>query len=322
MIRLSAGQLAQLKKKMNFFNRELRKAKTHNETVGNDYLNEYLPDEFNMEFFDQVINSEDEYYRWVDEDGILDKAKKKGIFDVLVSSNGEYKSRFSKEVVEENRQLRESERSRQTENLGTELYPGDEVVDVESMSDTEKATLYADNDLLPDNVGEPDLSVEDVDASTKAKWETEDAMREASRSSVSEKFYEYYGVWTSAASRHMQQTGGRIVADNLQWLYDNRPDVLEKMFNSNKDEMVVDYIYNTPKSKVYANIPYDDRHQNVVSYVTSKFNEVYKDTMREERRRKRKERDERLDEAEQEQRERIKRIRQIEKLQKEKGGFK
>lgn len=318
-----------LKRKMNAFNRELKKAKQHNITVGKDYLNEYLPGEFTVEFLNDVIRSEDDFYRWVDDGGVLDKAKDSSTFDVLVSPDGTRKSRFSKELQEENKEIMEAERARQVQNLGTELYEGDEVMDVSTMSETQKATLYADNDLLPDDVGERDRTVEDVDEATRARWETEDAMREVSRANVSAKFDEYYGVWTSAKSRHMGMPQGKVVADNLTWLYEHRPDVLEKMFNSGKDEMQVDYIYLTPSNKAWANIPHDERHENVVNYITSKFNEVYADYQanlneerKKERARKRSERDERLEDAVEEQRERIKRIREIEKLRKKNGGFK
>lgn len=317
---MTPAQLAQLKKKLNKFNRTVRRARERNTASGKDYLNDYMPNEYSLETMQTVIYDEDEFYRWTDEGGVFDRASEKGAFDVLQSDSGTRRTRWEKELMEENAAQQRAERERQTANMETELYDGDEAVDFSSMSPTERATAYAGNDLIPDDAGEPDPSVEDVDEQTKARWEFDDSVNKLARSNIHAKFWEYYGVWTADKNRHMKMPRGSETASALTWLYENRPDVLEKMFNSGRDEMVVDYIYLNPTSTVYASIPLDERHANAASYILNEYSKVLASTEHAAKRSS-STREERIDDAVEEQKERLRRRAEIKKLMK-KGKFK
>lgn len=317
---MTPAQIAQLKKKLNMFNRTVKRARDKNTSMGKDYLNDYMPREFDLETMQAVMYDEEEFYRWTEEGGLFDRARGKGALDVLQSDNGTRRTRWEKELLEENAAHQRAERERQTSNMETELYDGDEAVDFESMSPTERATAYAGNDLIPDDVGEADPSVEDVDAQTKARWEFDDSVMKEARSNVASKFWEYHGVWTADKNRHMKMPRGYEVASALTWLYENRPDVLEKMFNSGRDEMVVDYIYLNPKSTVYASIPLDDRHMNAASYILGEYEKVRAKTLHAAKR-KTTTREERIEDAVEEQKENLRRRAQIKKMMK-KGKFK
>ncbi len=264
------------KRKLRFairdYNKAIKARRAKNERNGLSYLNDYLPDEYEYSTVESLINTEEDYDFWVGTPkvaGLLERVLDSydpHALDVIKRNNGVMTTNFADEMMRESKERARKERERQTENMAKELYPGDKVYDIDNMSEAERATLYANNDLIPDDVGEHDSSVEDVDEQTKWKWNQEDELKWSMSGSLKSRYSSYRFMWVG--NGHARYPGYSDALDALDWLYDNRPDVLEKMFNSGDDEMQLDYLYINPKSDVYANIPFDERHANVVSYLT------------------------------------------------------
>lgn len=162
------------------------------------------------------------------------------------------------------------QRAKTLKDMQSELYEGDIAVNVDDMTPTEFATLASDTDIIPDEAGEFDDSVEDVDSGTLTRWRQED-MRAKREQIMPDAMYEVYlAVWQSPLNFHNTMHGYQDLIDALEWMADNRPDVLNKMFNSGRDEIDPDYITESGgNSNPYVNIPYETRHNRAVNFIVS-----------------------------------------------------
>ena len=151
------------------------------------------------------------------------------------------------------------ERNRTARDMVTAIRPGDEPVDV-------TPEMYSSNDLMPADAGEPDDSVEDVDAGTLDEWRREDARRKRDAVTVDAMYGVYRDVWTNPLNFHSAMPGYQQLLDALDWLAEYRPDVLNKEFAKSPDELDPKYIIESDET--YAYIPYETRHNRAVAYVT------------------------------------------------------
>ena len=125
-------------------------------------------------------------------------------------------------------------------------------------------------DLAQDE-GEPDDSVEDIDAQTKEEWEQEDARNKRAQVTPTAMYEVYRGVWTDPVNMHSEMPGYQALIDALDWLAENKTDVLNKMFALGRDELDPDYITVSGGEKnPYVMTPYDVRHMRAVDYIVGK----------------------------------------------------
>lgn len=162
--------------------------------------------------------------------------------------------------------------NRERSDLERSLGSGDEAVDFGSMSGAEMADLMDDTDLRPPDDGEPDDSVEEgLDPTLKERWDEEDAARKRGQASVEGRYETYRTIWTDPANRHDSKPGYDMLLEALDWLFENRPDYLAKMFNMGAAEMEYEWIVDSGgKSNPYINISGEERHNRAVNYIAGK----------------------------------------------------
>lgn len=157
---------------------------------------------------------------------------------------------------------------RAAEQMASTLYEGDTALDLDAMTPVERATAMADTDMMPPDEGEPDDTLTDVDRETLTRWRQEDAQRKRSQVQPISMFYTYMRTWENPLNRHRLFDGYQGMIDALSWLAARRPDVLNKMFNSGRDEIDPDYITDSGGlTNPYIHIPFETRHNRAVRYV-------------------------------------------------------
>jgi hypothetical protein len=190
--------------------------------------------------------------------------------DLVRTDRGAITTKYAKREKELNKRAVKRQALATRKNVETEFYDGDEFVDFVNISDPEYATLVNGTDLAQDE-GEPDDSVEDIDAQTKEEWEQEDARNKRAQVTPTAMYEVYRGVWTDPINMHAEMPGYRALIDALDWLAENKTDVLNKMFALGRDELDPDYITVSGGEKnPYVMTPYDVRHMRAVDYIVGK----------------------------------------------------
>ena len=190
--------------------------------------------------------------------------------DLVRTDSGAITTKYAKREKELNKRAVKRQALATRKNVETEFYDGDEFVDLVNISDPEYATLVNGTDLAQDE-GEPDDSVEDIDAQTKEEWEQEDARNKRAQVTPTAMYEVYRGVWTDPINMHSEMPGYQALIDALDWLAENKTDVLNKMFALGRDELDPDYITVSGGEKnPYVMTPYDVRHMRAVDYIVGK----------------------------------------------------
>lgn len=161
------------------------------------------------------------------------------------------------------------------ELLSTELFEGDRAVDFDSLSEPELGTISSNTDILPEDAGEPDESVEDVDQETLAKWRREDARRKRQQMMPDPMFEVYMDTWKDPRNNHQVMPGYQDLIDAMEWMLHNRVDALNKMFAEGWDELDPNYITESGDPwNPYVNIPYETRHNRAVRFIVNRAKAV------------------------------------------------
>lgn len=168
----------------------------------------------------------------------------------------------------ERRRSPEKKRERARWDMTHNITPGDKAVDFDSMSAPEYRTAMDGTDLTLPSEGERDDSVLDVPPELADQWEEEDM--EVARATVQGYYETYLAQWEDPMNDHQMLDGYDEAREALIWLYENRPDVLLKMFNSGHDEMEIYYVIDSGQDyNPYINIPMQTRHYRAADYITS-----------------------------------------------------
>lgn len=190
--------------------------------------------------------------------------------DLVRTDRGAITTKYAKREKELNKRAVKRQALATRKNVETEFYDGDEFVDFANLSDSEYGVLVNGTDLAQDE-GEPDSSVEDIDAQTKEEWEQEDARNKRAQVTPTAMYEVYKGVWTDPINMHSEMPGYQALIDALDWLAENKTDVLNKMFALGRDELDPDYITVSGGEKnPYVMTPYDVRHMRAVDYIVGK----------------------------------------------------
>ena len=247
-----------------------------------DYVG-YLPRKMTLKQLKAQIFSEADFRRIIGYKGDakhgkwsrMERIKRPGAMDFVETPDGGFATNYDINEERNDRRANERRTAKRRKAQETKLYEDDDAVDFGTMSAEEYARRMANNDLLLPYEGEPDSSVEDVAPETKRQWDREDAERQRAQASVGSMYEKYRGVWSDPVNMHDSMEGYQAMLDALDWLYDNAPDVLDKMFNSGYDQMEINYIViSDGAGNPYIGIPYEVRHKRAVDFVASRAEKV------------------------------------------------
>lgn len=279
------SRLARLRSAVRSFNAALTRRTRELESQGLGHLARFLPDRATVEGVKSRVTDVNAFRRIVGYRSDLKRGRTSELtrilrgadphaLDVVGSEEEGYTTAYARRQRElDERAIRRAAR-RTAVDVSSELFPGDTAYDLDSMSAPELGAIASDTEIpLPG--GEPDDSVEDVDASTLNRWREEDAREKRAKVEPVAMYDTYMAVWTDPANMHESMPGYKDMVDALEWLATYRTDVLNKMFSIGRDEMDPRYITTSGGAgNPYVNTPYETRHMRAVDYVTDMARKV------------------------------------------------
>lgn len=277
----NAARLKRLASAVRAYNSAITRKQNYYRSIGAPNLSRFLPQRVTTSSVMARITNVNDFRRIV---GYANDAKRgrsseltrilksvnPNALDLVRTDRGAITTKYAKREKELNKRAVKRQALATRNNVETEFYDGDEFVDLVNISDPEYATLVNGTDLAQDE-GEPDSSVEDIDAQTKEEWEQEDARNKRAQVTPTAMYEVYKGVWTDPINMHSEMPGYQALIDALDWLAENKTDVLNKMFALGRDELDPDYITVSGGEKnPYVMTPYDVRHMRAVDYIVGK----------------------------------------------------
>ncbi len=277
----NAARLKRLASAVRAYNGAITRKQNYYRSIGAPNLSRFLPQRVTTSSVMARITNVNDFRRIV---GYANDAKRgrsseltrilksvnPNALDLVRTDSGAITTKYAKREKELNKRAVKRQALATRKNVETEFYDGDEFVDLVNISDPEYATLVNGTDLAQDE-GEPDDSVEDIDAQTKEEWEQEDARNKRAQVTPTAMYEVYRGVWTDPINMHSEMPGYQALIDALDWLAENKTDVLNKMFALGRDELDPDYITVSGGEKnPYVMTPYDVRHMRAVDYIVGK----------------------------------------------------
>ena len=277
----NAARLKRLASAVRAYNSAITRKQNYYRSIGAPNLSRFLPQRVTTSSVMARITNVNDFRRIV---GYANDAKRgrsseltrilksvnPNALDLVRTDRGAITTKYAKREKELNKRAVKRQALATRKNVETEFYDGDEFVDLVNISDPEYATLVNGTDLAQDE-GEPDDSVEDIDAQTKEEWEQEDARNKRAQVTPTAMYEVYRGVWTDPVNMHSEMPGYQALIDALDWLAENKTDVLNKMFALGRDELDPDYITVSGGEKnPYVMTPYDVRHMRAVDYIVGK----------------------------------------------------
>lgn len=281
----NAARLKRLASAVRAYNAAITRKQNYYRSIGAPNLSRFLPQRVTTSSVMARITNVNDFRRIV---GYANDAKRgrsseltrilksvnPNALDLVRTDRGAITTKYAKREKELNKRAVKRQALATKKNVETEFYDGDEFVDLVNISDPEYATLVNGTDLAQDE-GEPDDSVEDIDAQTKEEWEQEDARNKRAQVTPTAMYEVYRGVWTDPINMHSEMPGYQALIDALDWLAENKTDVLNKMFALGRDELDPDYITVSGGEKnPYVMTPYDVRHMRAVDYIVGKARSV------------------------------------------------
>lgn len=281
----NAARLKRLASAVRAYNGAITRKQNYYRSIGAPNLSRFLPQRVTTSSVMARITNVNDFRRIV---GYANDAKRgrsseltrilksvnPNALDLVRTDSGAITTKYSKREKELNKRAVKRQALATRKNVETEFYDGDEFVDFANLSDTEYSVLVNGTDLAQDE-GEPDDSVEDIDAQTKEEWEQEDARNKRAQVTPTAMYEVYRGVWTDPVNMHAEMPGYQALIDALDWLAENKTDVLNKMFALGRDELDPDYITASGGEKnPYVMTPYDVRHMRAVDYIVGKARSV------------------------------------------------
>lgn len=279
------ARLARLRSAVRSFNAALTRRARELESQGLGHLARFLPDRATVEGVKSRVTDVNAFRRIVGYRSDLKRGRTSELTRILRSADpraldvvGDEDSGYTTAYARRQRELDERAirraANRTAKDVSRELFPGDTAYDLDSMSAPELGAIASDTEIpLPG--GEPDDSVEDVDASTLNRWREEDAREKRAKVEPVAMYDTYMAVWTDPANMHESMPGYKDMIDALEWLANYRTDALNKMFSIGRDEMDPRYITTSGgANNPYVNTPYETRHMRAVDYVTDMARKV------------------------------------------------
>ena len=276
----TASRLARLRSAVRSYNAALTRRVRELADMGMGHLASALPERVTVQGIMERVNDVNDFRRIVGYRNDARRGRTSELTRILRSVDpsaldvvpdkltGAQTTRYAQREEGLNRRAIARAARRAAEQMASTLYEGDLPRDLDAMTPVERATAMADTDMMPPDEGEPDDALTDVDADTLTRWRQEDAQRKRSQVQPISMFYVYLRTWENPLNKHQLFDGYQRMIDALTWLATKRPDVLNKMFNSGRDEIDPDYITESGGlTNPYIHIPFETRHNRAVRYV-------------------------------------------------------
>lgn len=281
----NAARLKRLASAVRAYNSAITRKQNYYRSIGAPNLSRFLPQRVTTASVMARITDVNDFRRIV---GYANDAKRgrsseltrvlksvnPNALDLVRTDKGAITTKYAKREKELNTRAVKRQAAATRENIETRFYEGDEAIDLVNLSDPEYGVVVNGTDLAQDE-GEPDGSVEDIDAQTKEEWEQEDARNKRAQVTPTAMYEVYRGVWADPVNMHAEMPGYQALLDALDWLADNKPAILNKMFALGRDELDPDYITVSGGEKnPYVMTPYDVRHMRAVTYIVGRARAV------------------------------------------------
>lgn len=282
----TASRLNRLRSAVRAFNAAITRRERELDDEGQSILKGYLPSRVTVEGIMSRVHSVNDFRRIVGYKSDRKHRRYSELTRVLKTVNGDaldittdelgrLTTKYSERQYKLDMRAIRRQRQKTLEDIGREFFEGDDAYDMDELSPAKYGTLTSDNDLMPEDEGEPDDTYTDVDPDTLKRWEQEDASRKREQVAVDAMYEVYRDTWTAISNRHADMGGYQELLDALDWMAENEPAYLNKLFALGYDELDPSYISESGgESNPYVNTPYETRHNRAVRFVVDRARKV------------------------------------------------
>lgn len=282
----TSSRLNRLRSAVRAFNAAITRRERELDDEGQSILKGYLPSRVTVEGimsrvhsvndFRRIVgyNSDRKRHRYSELTRVL-KTVNRDALDITTDELGRLTTKYSERQYKLDMRAIRRQRQKTLEDIGREFFEGDDAYDMDELSPAKYGTLTSDNDLMPEDEGEVDDSYTDVDPDTLKRWEQEDASRKREQVAVDAMHEVYRTAWTAVSNRHADMGGYQELLDALDWMAENEPAYLNKLFALGYDELDPSYISESGgENSPYVNTPYETRHNRAVRFVVDRARKV------------------------------------------------
>ena len=282
----TASRLNRLRSAVRAFNAAITRRERELDYEGQSILKGYLPSRVTVEGimsrvhsvndFRRIVGykSDRKHHRYSELTRVL-KTVNRDALDIMTDEFGRLTTKYSERQYKIDMRAIRRRRQKTLEDIGREFFEGDDAYDMDELSPAKYGTLTSDNDLMPEDEGEADDSYTDVDPGTLKRWEQEDASRKREQVAVDVMYEVYRTTWTAVSNHHADMGGYQQLLDALDWMAENEPAYLNKMFALGYDELDPSYITESGgEINPYVNTPYETRHNRAVRFVVDRARKV------------------------------------------------
>lgn len=282
----TASRLNRLRSAVRAFNAAITRRERELDDEGQSILKGYLPSRVTVEGIMSRVHSVNDFRRIVgyksdrkhrrySELTRVLKTVNSDALDITTDELGRLTTKYSERQYKLDMRAIRRQRQRTFEDIGREFFEGDDAYDMDGLSPAKYGTLTSGNDLMPEDEGEADDSYTDIDPDTLMRWEQEDASRKREQVAVDAMYEVYRDTWTAVSNRHADMGGYRELLDALDWMAENEPAYLNKLFALGYDELDPSYISESgSENNPYVNTPYETRHNRAVRFVADRAGKV------------------------------------------------
>lgn len=282
----TASRLNRLRSAVRAFNAAITRRERELDDEGQSIFKGYLPSRVTVEGIMSRVHSVNDFRRIVgyksdrkhrrySELTRVLKTVNSDALDITTDELGRLTTKYSERQYKLDMRAIRTQRQRTLEDIGREFFEGDDAYDMDELSPAKYGTLTSDNDLMPEDEGEADDSYTDIDPDTLKRWEQEDASRKREQVAVDAMYEVYRSTWTTVSNRHADMGGYQELLDALDWMAENEPAYLNKLFALGYDELDPGYISESGgENNPYVNTPYETRHNRAVRFVVDRARKV------------------------------------------------
>ena len=282
----TSSRLNRLRSAVRAFNAAITRRERELDDEGQSILKGYLPSRVTVEGIMSRVHSVNDFRRIVgyksdrkhrrySELARVLKTVNRDALDITTDELGRLTTKYSERQYKLDMRAIRRQRQKTLEDIAREFFEGDDAYDMDGLSPAKYGTLTSDNDLMPEDEGEVDDSYTDVDPDTLKRWEQEDASRKREQVAVDAMYEVYRGTWTTVSNHHADMGGYQELLGALDWLAENEPAYLNKLFALGYDELDPSYISESGgEGNPYVNTPYETRHDRAVRFVADRARKV------------------------------------------------
>lgn len=281
-----ASRLNRLRSAVRAFNAAITRRERELDDEGQSILKGYLPSRVTVEGIMSRVHSVNDFRRIVgyksdkkrgrySELTRILKTVNRDALDITTDEFGRLATKYSERQYKLDMRAIRRHRQNTLEDISHAFFEGDDAYDMDELSPAKYGTLTSDNDLMPEDEGEADDSYTDVDPDTLKRWELEDASRKREQVAVDAMYEVYRVTWTAVSNHHADMGGYQELLDALDWMAENEPAYLNKLFALGYDELGPSYISESGgENNPYVNTPYETRHNRAVRFVVDRARKV------------------------------------------------